>query len=267
MTEDYNRRSVEYAHIHATSGIHFDIFFDILGLKEGERLLDIGGGYGEILLEYMKRHSSRQVFYDLLEPSAFQLETGRKRISNDLSPAFMHQNVRFFQDDFLNFQSEMPFDHLLLKMVFHEFSWNNKVAVLKKAKSLLKADGQLTVWRPYLRGSIRDFFSTVIQKKDALAGFGDMQRTRYFCSEEEFQALLSDAGIEPAPPIFIFEYIFDTSRRLESELKGDQDLYQEWLSHILREYESADDAVRQQVKVIHSPAGLYINFQRAIFKF
>jgi ubiquinone/menaquinone biosynthesis C-methylase UbiE len=267
MTEDYNRRTVEYAHIHATSRIHFDIFFDILGLKEGQRLLDVGGGYGEILLEYMKRNQGGQVFYDLLEPSALQLEKGRTRISADISEAFMHQNVQFFQNDFLDFQSENLLDHVLLKMVFHEFSWNNKVAVLKKAKSLLKAGGHLTVWRPYLRGSVRDFFSTVIKKKDELAGFGTMQRTRYFCSEEEFEALLLEAGITPAEPIFLLEYIYDTTRRFESELKGDQHLYQQWISHILDAYKSADDLVRQQVKVVESPGGLFINFQRAIFRF
>jgi ubiquinone/menaquinone biosynthesis C-methylase UbiE len=267
MTEDYNRRTVEYAHIHATSRIHFDIFFDILGLKEGERLLDVGGGYGEIFLEYMKRNHGRQVFYDLLEPSLAQIEKGHDRISTDFPEAFVQQNVRFFQVDFLEFQSEELLDHVLLKMVFHEFSWDKKVEVLKKAKALLKPDGKLTVWRPYLCGSMRDFFSTVIQKKDELVGFGTMQRTRHFCSEEEFKSLLSEAGITPKEPVFLFEYIFDTSRRLEAEFKGDQNLYQQWISHILGAYEIADDSVRQQVKVVQSPDGIFINFQRAIFRF
>jgi hypothetical protein len=50
-------------------------------------------------------------------------------------------------------------------------------------------------------------------------------------------------------------------------LKGDQHLYQQWISHILDAYKSADDLVRQQVKVVESPGGLFINFQRAIFRF
>ena len=54
MKEDYNRRKVDFNHIHATSNVHFDIFFEILNISENQRVLDIGGGYGEILLEFKK---------------------------------------------------------------------------------------------------------------------------------------------------------------------------------------------------------------------
>ena len=48
MTEDYMRRDVNFNTIHATNEKHFDIFFEILEIKEGDHLLDVGGGYGEL---------------------------------------------------------------------------------------------------------------------------------------------------------------------------------------------------------------------------
>lgn len=62
MKEDYNRRKVDYHHIHATSELHFDIFFEILNITSNQNVIDIGGGYGEILLEFKKRHTHPAFF-------------------------------------------------------------------------------------------------------------------------------------------------------------------------------------------------------------
>ena len=48
----------------------------------------------------------------------------------------------------------------------------------------------------------------MILKKDELAGFNIMQKTRYFDSEEQFNALLIEAEIKPVEPVFIFAQVF-----------------------------------------------------------
>ena len=68
MTEEYMRRDVNFNTIHATNEKHFDIFFEILNINEGQRLLDIGGGYGEIAFEFFKRNKDTSYYYHLLDP-------------------------------------------------------------------------------------------------------------------------------------------------------------------------------------------------------
>lgn len=80
MTEDYMRRDVNFNTIHATNEKHFDIFFEILNIKEGHRVLDIGGGYGEVAFEFYKRNKDISYHYHLLEPSEFQINKGKNYI-------------------------------------------------------------------------------------------------------------------------------------------------------------------------------------------
>jgi len=267
MKEDYNRRKVDFNHIHATSNVHFDIFFEILNISENQRVLDIGGGYGEILLEFKKRHVHPIFYYDLLDSSTLQLITGKEKILNVLDSKQTNQYIQFLEFDLFSFIPKTTYDHVILKMVLHEFSLTDKVSVIKKAKSMLGEKGKLTIWRPYLPHYVRDFFSAIILKKDELAGYHLMLQTRYFESEEEFKEILIQADINPSEPKFIFEYLFDTSRRFESEFSGNSSLYFNWINFILEKYESESTELKKQVKLVKSSNGLYINFQRAIYQF
>jgi hypothetical protein len=94
-----------------------------------------------------------------------------------------------------------------------------------------------------------------------------MQKTRYFDSEEQFNELLIEAEIKPVEPVFIFEYLFDTHRRFESELHGNTALYNEWLVFIQEKYYNETTELKNQVKLIKGNNGIYINFQRAIYQF
>lgn len=267
MKEDYNRRKVDYHHIHATSEVHFDIFFEILNISENQNVIDIGGGYGEILLEFKKRHAHPAFFYDLLEPSPLQLIKGKDKILGVLGTDQMNQYIQFLETDLLSFLPQNKYDHVILKMVLHEFSLTEKVLVVKRAKSMLKNEGKLTIWRPYLPQHIRDFFSAIILKKDELAGYNRMLQTRYFESEEQFKDILIQADIRPLEPLFIFEYLFDTSRRFESEFSGNSSLYIKWLHFIKEKYESETEELRNHIKLVKGANGFYLNFQRAIYQF
>ena len=267
MKEDYNRRKVDYHHIHSTSNVHFDIFFEILNISDNQKVIDVGGGYGEILLELRKRNANINFYYDLLEPSILQLNKGKEKILNDISIDAVKKYFQFIDTDLMSFNTEKKYDHVIFKMVLHEFSLENKKSALKKAKLLLNDNGILTIWRPYLPSHIRNFFSAVILKKDELAGFNTMQKTRYFDSEDQFNSLLVEAGIKPVEPVFIFEYLFDTYRRFESELHGNTALYKEWLEFIQEIYYNESNALKNQVKLIKGDKGIYINFQRAIYQY
>jgi ubiquinone/menaquinone biosynthesis C-methylase UbiE len=267
MKEDYNRRNVDYQHIHNTSRIHFDIFYEILNIKSNQKVIDIGGGYGELFLELKKRQENLTYYYDLLEPSHLQIEKGKKRIYQNIGQEQTRQYIQFFETDLFSFQPKGTYDHVILKMVLHEFSLADKAQAIKKATLLLNETGKLTIWRPYLPGNVRDFFSAVILKKDNLAGYNEMMQTRYFDSEEQFRTVLMEAGLTYKEPTFIIEYLLDTSNRFDAEFHGNQALYNLWLDFIQAEYDKADDSLKKQVKLIIGNQGIFINFQRAIYQF
>jgi hypothetical protein len=83
----------------------------------------------------------------------------------------------------------------------------------------------------------------------------------------ESRELLIEADIKPVEPVFIFEYLFDTHRRFESELHGNTTLYKEWLDFIQEIYYNETNALKNQVKLIKGDKGIYINFQRAIYQY
>jgi ubiquinone/menaquinone biosynthesis C-methylase UbiE len=266
MAVDYNRRRVDYNHIHATPKEHYDILFELMKIMDHQSVMDIGGGYGEILLEFKKRYAPIKFFYDLLEPSRLQILKGRERISHEFGKEHTNRYVRFIETDFLSLIPEKNYDHVILKMVFHEFNLDDKVSALKKAKSLCKEDGKLTIWRPYLPQHIRDFFSAIMLKKDELAGY-QLLRESCFESENQFKEILVQADLPVLEPVFIFEYIFDSFRRFESEFSGNQEIYQKWLDFIEEIYDAGDKDLKNQVKLVRGSNGIYLNFQRGIYQF
>lgn len=94
-----------------------------------------------------------------------------------------------------------------------------------------------------------------------------MLQPTYFETEEQFKELLIEANIIPSKPIFIFEYLFDTFRRFESEFLGNQELYQRWLDFIQESYEKEHNDLKNQIKLVKGDNRIYINFQRAIYQF
>jgi ubiquinone/menaquinone biosynthesis C-methylase UbiE len=270
MTEDYQRRDVNFTTIHATNEKHYDIFFEILQIKEGDRMLDIGGGYGELASEFFKRDSDINYHYNLLEPSEFQINKGKYFIQKNTSDYFYKNRVSFIQNDFLKFNTEEKFDHIVLKMVLQYFTLEEQLLVLKKAKSLLSEKGKITIWRPFLIEYVSDFFSFVILKKDELAYFNQMKNKIYFSSENEFKHMMLEADLLQnnvnIEPTFVFEYLLDTSARFHPEFNGNIDLYEKWLSLIENEYLLTDRKTKEIVKLLRTNTGFIINFQRAIYK-
>ena len=271
MTEEYMRRDVNFNTIHATNEKHFDIFFEILNINEGQRLLDIGGGYGEIAFEFFKRNKDTSYYYHLLDTSEFQVNKGKAFIKNNINDYFFYNNASYIVNDFLQFNTTEKYDHIILKMVLQYFSLNDQLLVLKKAKSLLSENGKIYIWRPFLTDYVADFFSFVILKKDELAYFNQMKNKIYFCSEKEFKNLILEADLLQnnvnTEPTFVFEYLLDTSARFHPEFKGNIDLYEEWLSFIEKEYLLTDYKTKELVKLLKTKNGIILNFQRAIYQF
>ncbi len=263
---DYNKRNVDFKNIHATSPTHFDIFYEILHSHTPTSLLDIGGGYGSLLLEYLNRFSSLTFNYHILEASPFQIEKGKQMLAEQNKAQKENLSVNFLNSDFL--ASSLPkhsFSHIVLKMVLHEFAKNSQSTVLKKVFELLQDNGIVLVWMPLLNDHDFDFFNTIIKEKDFQAGYLSLSSQRYFCHQNEFLEMAKSAGFSKINLVFNFEYILDTQLRLTSEFNNNKDAYLNWLTHINSLYKNLAPAQKNQIALLSLPNRIFIQFFRGLY--
>ena len=267
MKLDYNQRNVDFSKIHATHPIHFQIFFEIFKSVPHSKVLDIGGGYGSVLLEFFHRFGWPDFQYDILESSELQIKKGLSFLQQLPGYDDFKKYHHYYHSDFLNYPTTPKYyNQILLKMVFHEFSKDLQPKVLKKIVNFLKPGGYLTVWMPYLNNDTQKFFSQVISHKDQYAGFSEMASNRYFAKESEFLDWVKSAGFKVSPPKFIFEYILDTHLRLEPEFNNNVKSYSLWLDQIRKSYGCLDHIIQNQISFLDYNTGIFLRFKRALYQ-
>lgn len=263
---DYNQRNVDFKTIHAISPTHFDIFYEVLRSHPPSSLLDIGGGYGSLLFEYLSRYSALNFNYHILEASSFQIEKGKKLLADHFPIQKETLPVKFLNSDYL--KAAIPpqsYSHIILKMVLHEFAKNLQKTVLSKTFELLQDDGIAIVWMPLLKDYDFDFFNGVIKEKDVQAGYLNLSAQRYFCHENEFLEMAKNAGFSKVNLIFNFEYILDTHLRLSSEFKNNEAAYYNWLTYINNLYNNLSPSRQNQISLLSFPSRIFMQFFRGLY--
>ena len=267
MQLDYNKRNVDFSKIHATHPLHFQIFFEILKSVPHSKILDIGGGYGSVLIEYFHRFGWPDFQYDIIEASELQVQKGLSIISKLPDYKVFQNQLHYFHSGFLEHKnSPNYYDQILMKMVFHEFPKELQLQVFEKTATCLKPGGHLTVWMPLLNESTKAFFSHVISTKDHFAGFSELASKRHFPSESEFLKMGENAGFEISPPKFVFEYILDTELRLLPEFQNDLKNYTLWLDEIRKEYQALSGHAKNQISYLETKNGIFLRFKRALYQ-
>ena len=268
IKQDYNHRDVDFSRIHAVHPIHFDLFLDNLFMQKHNTIIDIGGGYGGVLLACLERDSSWNIDqYTIIEPYEKQIEKGTKMLAAKAGFEALRDKFTYVQSHFLEYASANDtFDQAIIKMALHEFPKHQQVPVLEKCFSLLKPGGFLNLWIPHLTATTHGFFTEVIRQKDLAAGFQELASKRYFCTDTTLQANAAEAGWKVEKPGFIFEYILDTRLRLDSEFLHQPEAYQRWLERIMETYERSSDELKSEVSLMRLPNGIALRFQRAIYQ-
>lgn len=263
---DYNQRNVDFKTIHATSKTHFDIFYEVLHAQPPSSLLDIGGGYGSLLFEYLNRFPNLNFDYNILEASSFQIEKGKKILAEHRQIQKEKLRIAFLHAEFLT--ADLPaqkFSHIVLKMVLHEFAKNLQNSVLNKTFELLQDNGIVLVWIPLLKDHDFAFFNAVIKEKDFQAGYLNLSAQRHFCHQKEFIEMAKSAGFSKINLIFNFEYILDTQLRLSSEFNNNEDAYSKWLTHINYLYNNLSSSQQNQIHLLSMPSRIFIQFFRGLY--
>lgn len=247
----FDNRIVRYEHIHCIQREHFDALIDAAAIEDGDRILDCGCGYGAVTRELLRATAERRKreewhnVVDLVDESKRQIGRAVDELKEWIGTPTV--TLRFLEGTFPTaFQWENRYDVAGVKMVLHEMppdgvprsgsdSRVTQGQFLKGLVRCLKPGGVLALWELSLSNTTRDFFSSVLRKKDLMAGFTTLLERRNFLSNEAIAALFATSGLVAVHQVNSFDYRFSTKRRLLPELHGNTEALEEWHAHIREE--------------------------------
>lgn len=262
----YEVRNADYAIVHSESDEDFNQFLDALAIRDGERVIDVGGGYGSIFIRQIQRCPHLTFEYDLLDGGLFQLRKGQEKIDKVLAAAANSSVVRYLHQDAtrLDLPTEY-YDLVICKMFLHEIPSIYKNELIANLYRIVKPGGRIIVWNPDLNEDDHEFFTHVIKKKDELAGFESMVQNRHFLLNNDLCALMEAAGFIGFCKPLMFDYHLRTSHRLMEEFSGDREKLLAWNEYILKIADKLDSDTRNRLNIQISGDDIYINFKRGIF--
>ena len=287
MTQtSFNKRKVRYEEIHCIKPSYFDALVDAADIKDGNRVLDCGCGYGAVTREILKRFRMRQqneyLVVDLVDESDEQLEMARSELKNLAAnpPVALNFIPGTFPSDFC---WENKYDVAVAKMVLHEVRGANsdaadtsemtsqtaKVTQPKFMQGLvkcLKPGGTLIIWDLNLTPSTRSFFCDVLRKKDTLAGFDTLVERRNFLSNEMLSTLFAQSGLVMVRQVLSIDYEFSTRRRLASEFSGDETRLEEWHKFIRQRVESLQSGEQHELRYRDDGSDIQFTVKAGIFR-
>jgi len=264
---DYETRDVDYSLIHGETKEVFSKFVQALKLKTDSKLLDLGGGYGSLLLKILENSPRLSFNYDLLDSSELQLKKAKKYIDDFLKKgenmavvSYIHQNAA---------QMSLPenrYDVIVCKMFVHEIPVHKKEIIFKKIFLALKPGGHVVFWNPDLNEDDYSFYINTIRKKDELAKFNALAEDRHFLLNSELITHLETAGFSNVEKLFGFNYDLHTSRRLQSEFNNKEDDLQQWNSYIIEIAGFLPPDLKKSLIIDVKENNIHLRFKRAVFK-
>ena len=264
---DYETRDVDYSLIHGETKEVFSKFVEALNLKTDSKLLDLGGGYGSVLVSILENNPDLSFHYDLLDSSLRQIKKAKKHIDNFLknkkstaSINYIHQNAA---------KMNLPancYDMVVCKMFIHEVPLHKKEQIFKKIFYVLKPGGHVVFWNPDLNENDHSFYKNTIRKKDELAKFNDLVKNRHFLLNSELVIHLENAGFSDIKKLFDFNYDLHTSLRLKAEFHDKKENLEEWNNYILKISELLTPELKKNLLVNIEENNIHIRFKRAVFK-
>ncbi len=238
---------------------------EVLNPTSGDRILDIGAGYGAATRELIKGSNGHMVHYTLLEKSPVQVDRAREMLQALTSNTFVEERVSFANMPVLNNNlNPGQFNKAIAKSVIHEFPREERLATMQSVYHNLEKGGMLVVWQYDLNDDCK-LFNQIIRKKDQLAGYDSMVHDRNFVTEPELIALIQEAGFTEVKKHHQMNYHLNTSYRLEGEFKGDEKTLETWNSYIedlLAEY---DDAFKQRIQYKREGNNISICFKQSLY--
>ena len=267
LNNGYEKRDVDYSIIHSESKEVFKRFIESMNLRNGIKLLDIGGGYGSVFVNISDLYSDLNLQYDLLDSSEKQLQKAKSALGDFMKNKKTYSTINYILSDAIHINQLVDtYDIVVSKMFIHEIPEMSQADVIKQIFSVIKPGGCVLFWTADLQDYDRDFYDKTIRKKDELAGFDSLVANRHFLLNSQLETLLKDSGFTAIEKLFDFNYDLHTSLRLESEFHGNNDSLKNWHNHILDASKQLNPDAKKQMLVEVSDSNIHIRFKRAIFK-
>ncbi len=264
---DYETRDVDYSLIHGETKDVFSKFVEALHLKTDSTLLDLGGGYGSVLVSILENDPLLAFNYHLLDSSQLQLKKAKKHINNFLKHNQNNATINYIHQNASKMSlPDNSYDVIVCKMFIHEIPLQKKELVFKKIYSALKPGGQVIFWNPDLNKNDHSFYKNTIRKKDELAKFTTLVKNRHFLLTTELVAHLKTAGFTDIKKLFDFNYDLHTSLRLKAEFHDNDEHLKEWNAYILKIAELLSPQLRKNLVLEVKENNIHIRFKRAVFK-
>jgi demethylmenaquinone methyltransferase/2-methoxy-6-polyprenyl-1,4-benzoquinol methylase len=162
---------------HDTNKINF--ILDLLNIKTGARILDVGTGTG-VLIPFLAQRTGKQGEITALDISEKMLEIAKRKYTYD--------NVSFICGDILdvNLPGEY-FDYIICYSVFPHF--NDKQSAIKIIYRYLKTGGKLIICHSQSRNKVNDLHKNASEaiSKDHLP---DIKTINNMCMNEKLKTVL-----------------------------------------------------------------------------
>ena len=145
-----------------------EAFLREAGVRQGDRVLDIGSGVGDVALSlaHIVTHRGEVVG---LERDARWIDVARRRVS-----ALGFKNVRFVEGDARSFQDDAPFDAIVGRFVLMFVP--KTVEVVRRLAGMLAPGGVLAFQEPSWNGSLELQKTLPLFRACALAARGSLIR-------------------------------------------------------------------------------------------
>jgi SAM-dependent methyltransferase len=150
------------------------------------RLMDVGGGYGELLCSILKANPSmRGVIFDLPRCA--------DQAKREIAAAGLSQRAEFISGSF--FESvPSGADAIIMKSIIHDWNDERSAVILRNCRQALPPAGKLLLVErvmPEILDTSADHRAVTLSDLNMLRGPGGAERT-----EGEYRALLSQGGFE-----------------------------------------------------------------------
>ena len=261
---DYNKRFVYYEKIHQIQRSDFDKISEIASLKDGDRVLDFGGGYGSIIKELIDRNKAIKAHYYLLEPSDLQMSRARYFLES-----YRSEYIEFIQD-VLKPELFTPgfFTHIIAKVALHELPLQDQFSTIREMYNLLSVGGNLYIWTIECNQGTQPFIQEFFRMKDKITKLKEMARERYFASIEEFNGMLDKANFDANKRSFhpIEPMRYATMNQLDGDFKGRLDNINRFNKMVRKKYSYEPLANKQLLKLFDEGNNLTIYFPQYIIQ-
>lgn len=267
IIKDYQSRDVDFSIIHGETKEVYQKFINALNIKDGYKLLDLGGGYGSLLIHLQENEPQKSFQYDLADTSEGFINKAKNTIPDFLKTKKSSIIANFNLVDAIEMNlPDKYYDIVVCKMFIHEIPKETQSIIFNKLFSIIKLGGHVFFWSPDLNSENYSFYTKTIQKKDELANFNNLARERHFLLNSELISQLKIAGFSDIERLFNFDYNLNTSLRLKSEFHNNIDILKEWNTYILEIANLLDLELKNKMVVGKQEDNLHIRFQRAIYK-